>query len=269
MLTKQGQLKIKTVNGKIVAKPDLKTAAGNNVVRKYKVGEKGIRYRKIYKTKESRYMYLLEDIAGFAEKTVEKKKKIDKTDAAITGTIAGLGGGVGTGFLAGEYLARKKSPSAKTKYGVAGGLIGAAGLGGLAAYQNVRNQKKQNQSNNSLSTVLVSFGGGDSKKKKKVVKPYTREGRQVRGYTVDQETGKKRYLSPEEMHYEKNQRAKEELEYKQRRLDQAKAREERLQREDKRRPVEDVRKNISSAVNVSREAKGWINTGNKIFGWFG
>ena len=268
MLTKQGQLKIKTVNGKIVAKPDLKTAAGNNVVRKYKVGEKGIRYRKIYKTKESRYMYLLTDVVSFAEKTVEKKKKIDKTDAAITGTIAGLGGGVGTGFLAGKYLARKKSPSAKTKYGLAGGLIGAAGLGGLAAYQNVRNQKKA-LSNNSLSTVLAIFAdGGDSKKKKKVVKPYTREGRQVRGYTVDAD-GKKRYLSPEEMHYEKNQRAKEELEYKQRRLDQAKAREERLQREDKRRPVEDVRKNISSAVNVSREAKGWINTGNKIFGWFG
>ena len=29
MLVKQGQLKIKTVNGKIVAKPDLKTAIGN------------------------------------------------------------------------------------------------------------------------------------------------------------------------------------------------------------------------------------------------
>ena len=143
MLTKTGQLKIKTINGKIVAKPDLKTAAGNGVTRKYAVAKKGIRYRKVYQTKESRYMYLLEDVVSFAEKTVEKKK-VDKTDAAITGTIAGLGGGVGTGFLAGQYLARKKSPSAKTKYGVAGGLIGAAGLGGLAAYQNVRNQKKNN-----------------------------------------------------------------------------------------------------------------------------
>lgn len=141
MLTKQGQLKIKTINGKIVAKPDLKTAAGNGVVRKYKVGKKGIRYRKIYKTKESRYMFLLTDVVGFAA-VEEKKKKIDKTDAVLTGTVAGVGGGVGTGFLAGEYLARKKSPAAKTKYGVAGGLIGAAGLGGLAAYQNIRNQKK-------------------------------------------------------------------------------------------------------------------------------
>lgn len=142
MLTKTGQLKIKTINGKIVAKPDLKTAAGNGVTRKYAVAKKGIRYRKVYQTKESRYMYLLEDVAAFA--AAVEKKKVDKTDAAITGTIAGLGGGVGTGFLAGEYLARKKSPSAKTKYGVAGGLIGAAGLGGLAAYQNVRNQKKNN-----------------------------------------------------------------------------------------------------------------------------
>jgi hypothetical protein len=115
---------------------------------------------------------------------------------------------------------------------------------------------------------LVAFGSADGDKKKKVVRSYNRKGKQVRGYTVDQETGKKRYLSPEEMHYEKNQRAKEELEYKQRRLDQAKAREERLQREDKRRPVEDVRKNISGAVNVSREAKGWVNTGHKILGWF-
>jgi hypothetical protein len=89
-----------------------------------------------------------------------------------------------------------------------------------------------------------------------------------RSYNIDPQTGKKKYLSPEEMHYEKNQRAKEELEYKQRRLDQAKAREERLQREDKRRPIDDTRKNISTAVNVSREAKGWANTGNKLWGWF-
>lgn len=143
MLIKHGQLKIKTdSSGKILAKPDLKTAAGNNVVRKHKIGKKGIRYRRIYETNESRYMYLLPDIVDFAIE--EKKKKVDKTDAAITGTIAGLGGGVGTGFLAGEYLARKKSPSTKTKYGVAGGIAGAVGLGGLAAYQNIRNQKKNN-----------------------------------------------------------------------------------------------------------------------------
>jgi hypothetical protein len=269
MLAKQGQLKIKTVNGLIVAKPDLKTAIGSGATRKYAVAKKGVRYRKIYKTNESRYMYFLDDMVDFTKSTtIEKKKqKIDKTDAALTGAIAGLGGGVGTGFLAGEYLARNKPNKAKTKYGVGGAIAGTIGLGALGAYQNIRNQKKQNQSNNSLSTVLASFGGGDSKKKK-VVKPYTRKGRSVRGYTVDA-NGKKKYLTPEEMHYEKNQRAKEELEYKQRRLDQAKAREERLQREDKRRPVEDVRKNVSGAVNVSREVKGWVNTGNKIFGWFG
>ena len=80
MLTKQGQLKIRTINGKIVAKPDLKTAAGNGVVRKYAVAKKGIRYRKIYKTKESRYMYLLEDLVGFNKpQNVEKKKKVDKS----------------------------------------------------------------------------------------------------------------------------------------------------------------------------------------------
>ena len=265
MLQKSGQLKIKTVNGLIVAKPDLKTAIGSGVTRKYAVAKKGVRYRKIYKTKESRYMYLLTDIVGFAN---EKKNKIDAKDAALTGTITGLGGGVGTGFLAGEYLARKKNNKAKTKYGVAGAIAGTVGLGALGAYQNVRQQKKS-MSNNAFSSMLVDFASEDRRKKKrKTVKPYTREGRQVRGYTVDSETGKKRYLSPEEMHYEKNQRAKEELEYKQRRLDQARAREERLQREDKRRPVEDVRKNISGAVNVSREAKGWVNTGNKVFGWF-
>lgn len=146
MLVKQGQLKIKNINGKIVARPDLKTAAGNGVVRKYAVGKKGIRYRKIYETKESRYMYLLNDLVDFAQQpqTIEKKKKIDKGDAALTGAVTGIGGGVGTGFLAGEYLARKKTPTAKTKYGVAGGIAGAVGLGGLAAYQNVRNQKKNN-----------------------------------------------------------------------------------------------------------------------------
>lgn len=96
----------------------------------------------------------------------------------------------------------------------------------------------------------------------------TEKKKKVRSYTIDPNTGKKKYLSPEEMNYEKNQRAKEELEYKKRRLDQAKAREERLQREDKRRPIDDTRKNISTAVNVSREAKGWVNTGNKLFGWF-
>jgi hypothetical protein len=79
---------------------------------------------------------------------------------------------------------------------------------------------------------------------------------------------KKKRLTPAQLRYEKNERSREELEYKQRRLDQAKAREQRLQREDKRRPVEDTRKNVSTAVNVSREAKGWVNTGNKVFGWF-
>lgn len=261
MLIKQGQLKIKTQNGKIVTKPDLKTSIGNGITRKYAVAEKGIRYRKIYKTKESRYMYLLNDIVDF--KTTDKKVKIDTGDAALTGITTGVGGGLGSGFLAGEYLARNKDKATKTKYGVGGAIAGTLGLGALGAYQSIRQQKKA-LSNNSLSTVLALFA---SEKKKKTVRPYTREGRSVRGYTVDS-NGKKKYLSPEEMHYEKNQRAKEELEYKQRRLDQAKAREERLQREDKRRPVEDVRKNISSAVNVSREAKGWLNTGNKLLGWF-
>lgn len=264
MLIKQGQLKIRSENGKIIAKPDLKTAIGNGVTRKYAVAKKGIRYRKVYDTKESRYMYLLKDIAVFAKDNAieKKKKKVDLVDAGLTGAVTGLGGGVGTGFLAGEYLARKKPNNIKTKYGVGGAIAGTIGLGGLGAYQNIRNQRK---SENSLSTVLATFA--EDKKKKKVVKPYTRKGQQVRGYVVDSE-GKKKYLTPAQMHYEKNQRAKEELEYKQRRLDQAKAREERLQREDKRRPVDDTRKNISTAVNVSREAKGWANTGNKLWGWF-
>ena len=102
-----------------------------------------------------------------------------------------------------------------------------------------------------------------------ILADFAEKQKKPRLYSVDAETGKKKYLSSEEMHYEKNQRAKEELNYKQRRLDQAKAREERLQREDRRRPVDDTRKNISTAVNVSREAKGWANTGNKLFGWFG
>jgi hypothetical protein len=269
MLIKNGQLKIKTINGKIVAKPDLKTAIGSGATRKYAVAKKGVRYRKIYKTNQSRYMLLLEDIADFNKSaTIEKKQKIDVKDAALTGATTGIGGGLGSGFLIGEYLARNKNKAAKTKYGVGGAIAGTVGLGTLGAYQSARQQKKALKSNNSSSTVLASFSSsGETKKKKKIVKPYTREGRQVRGYTVDSD-GKKRYLTPEEMHYEKNQRAKEELQYKQRRLDQAKAREERLQREDKRRPVEDVRKNVSAAVNVSREAKGWINTGHKIFGWF-
>ena len=144
MLIKQGQLKIKTIDGKIVAKPDLKTAAGNGVVRKNKVGKKGIKYRKIYETKESRYMYLMTDIVDFAKQQTIEKKSLDKTDVALAGSLAGLSGGVGTGFLAGEYLARNKTPKAKTKYGVVGALAGTIGLGGLAAYQNIRNQKKNN-----------------------------------------------------------------------------------------------------------------------------
>lgn len=257
MLTKQGQLKIKTIDGLIVAKPDLKTAIGSGAVRKYAVAKKGIRYRKIYKTKESRYMYLLEDMVCFGKtQTVERKSKIDKTDALIAGSLIGAGSGIGVGSLIAGNLGREKSPKTKTKYGIIGGTIGGIGLGTLGAYQNIRQQKRL-QSNNSSSMALTMFGANDNKKKKS-----------VRTYTVDAD-GKKKYLTPEEMHYEKNQRAKEELEYKQRRLDQAKAREERLQREDKRRPVDDTRKNISTAVNVSREAKGWANTGNKLFGWFG
>ena len=144
MLIKQGQLKIKTIDGKIVAKPDLKTAAGNGVVRKNKAAKKGIRYRKIYETKESRYMYLMTDIVDFAKQQTIEKKSLDKTDVALAGSIAGLSGGVGTGYLAGEYLARNKTSKAKTKYGVVGALAGTIGLGGLAAYQNIRNQKKNN-----------------------------------------------------------------------------------------------------------------------------
>lgn len=265
MLIKQGQLKIKTINGKIVAKPDLKSAAGNGVVRKYKVGEKGIRYRKIYKTKESRYMYLLEDLVIFNDrKTIEKKGKLDKTDAAISGVTTGLGSGTGTGWLLGEYLGRKSKN--KHKYGVTGAIASTLGLGALGAYQNVRRQKMSNSS--SMVDTAEFADKQKSTKRIKKVAPYKRNGRLVSGYIVDSQTGKKRYLTPAEMHYEKNQRAKEELEYRMRRLDQAKAREERLQREDKRRPVDDVRKNVSTAVNVSREAKGWLNTGNKIFGWF-
>ncbi len=261
MLQKSGQLKIKTENDLIVAKPDLKTAIGNGITRKYAVAKKGIRYRKIYKTKESRYMYLLKDIADFAK----EKKKVDLKDAAITGATTGIGGGLGSGFLIGEYLARNKNNKAKTKYGVTGAAAGTLGLGALGAYQNIRQQKK-GLSTNSFSSMIVDFAQEDRRKKIKRVKPYERNGRLVSGYIVDNQTGKKRYLSPAEMHYEKNQRAKEELEYKMRRLDQAKAREERLQREDKRRPVDDVRKNVSTAVNVSREAKGWLNTANKL-GW--
>ena len=71
----------------------------------------------------------------------------------MTGAITGLGGGVGTGLLAGEYLARNKSNKAKTKYGVAGALAGTVGLGGLGAYQNIRNQKKS-MSNNAFSSKV-------------------------------------------------------------------------------------------------------------------
>ena len=149
MLIKNGQLKIKTINGKIVAKPDLKTAAGNGVVRKYKVAEKGIRYRKIYKTKESRYMYLLQDIVEFAEQQLplpiqRQKKKIDKTDALLSGSLVGAGSGIGVGALIANNLGREKSAKIKTKYGVIGGVAGGLALGGLAAYQNIRNQKKDN-----------------------------------------------------------------------------------------------------------------------------
>ena len=141
MLTKNGQLKIKTINGKIVAKPDLKTAAGNGVVRKYKAAEKGIRYRKIYKTKESQYMYLMTDIVEFA---AVEKKKTDKTDALLAGSLAGLSGGVGVGALIANNFGRDKAPKIKTKYGVIGGIVGGVGVGGLATYQNIRNQKKTN-----------------------------------------------------------------------------------------------------------------------------
>jgi len=265
MLQKSGQLKIKKQNGLIVAKPDLKTAPGSNVVRYHAAPQKAIRYRRVYKTNDSRYMYLLEDIVDFAQ---QEKKTIDKKDAALTGIITGLGGGTGTGFLAGEYLARNKNKKAKTKYGVAGALAGTLGLGALGAYQNVRQQRLSNSS--SMLSGQAEFASTKDKPKSNIkrVKPYKRNGRLVSGYIVDSKTGKKRYLSAAEMHYEKNQRAKEELEYKMRRLEQAKAREERLQREDKRRPIEDTRKNISTAVNVSREAKGWLNTVNKFLGWF-
>ena len=75
-MIKNGQLKIKTINGKIVAKPDLKTAIGSGATRKYAVAKKGVRYRKTYKTNESRYMFLLEDVADFTKPaTVEKSKK--------------------------------------------------------------------------------------------------------------------------------------------------------------------------------------------------
>lgn len=265
MLQKNGQLKIKNKNGKIVAEPDLKTAIGSGATRKYAVGKKGIRYRKIYKTKESRYMHTIEDIVGFATANIEKKK-IDVSDAAITGVTTGLGGGTGTGWLLGEYLGRKNKN--KHKYGVAGAVAGTLGLGGLGAYQNLRQQRLSNSS--SMLSHQAEFASTKDKPVSNIkrVKPYKRNGRMVSGYIVDSKTGKKRYLSAAEMHYEKNQRAKEELEYKMRRLEQAKAREERLQREDKRRPVDDVRKNVSTAVNVSREAKGWLNTGNKLLGWF-
>lgn len=268
MLQKQGQLKIKTDSkGLIVAKPDLKTAIGNGITRKYAVAKKGVRYRKIYKTDQARYMYFLDDLVDFSN-AENRRKRIDVSDALLSGTITGLAGGPGTGYLVGEYLGRNKPPSVKTKYGVIGGIAGTLGLGTLGAYHNIRNQKKTISTNNS-SSMVVGFAAPENKKKIKRVKPYERNGRLVSGYIVDVDTGKKRYLSPAEMHYEKNQRAKEELEYKMRRLEQAKAREERLQREDKRRPVDDVRKNISTAVNVSREAKGWLNTGNKLLGWFG
>lgn len=146
MLIKNGQLKIKTINGKIIAKPDLKTAAGNGVVRKHKIGLKGIRYRKIYETKESQHMYLLSDIANFAEqnKSIEKKK-IDKVDALISGSLVGAGSGIGVGALIANNLGREKSAKIKTKYGVAGGVAGGLALGSLAAYQNLRNQKKNNE----------------------------------------------------------------------------------------------------------------------------
>lgn len=254
MLIKQGQLKIKNINGKIVARPDLKTAAGNNVVRKHKVGKKGIRYRKVYETKQAQYMYFLEDVANF---------NVDLTDAAITGTTTAIGGGLGSGHLIGSYLGRNKGHKTQAKYGLVGGLIGAGTVGSLAAYQNIKHQKKEEakkkedrrkESQHSFLDILTTFAA---------------EKKKVRQYKVDPETGKKKYLTKEEAAHEKNERAKEELAYKQKRLDQAKAREERLQREDKRRPLDDTRKNVSAAVNVSREAKGWVNTGHKLFGWFG
>lgn len=263
MLNKTGQLKIRLQNGRIVAKPDIKSASGSGVVRYRTAPQKAIRYRRIYKTNESRYMHIIQDIVDFA---TSDKKKIDKTDAVISGVTTGLGGGTGTGWLLGEYLGRKAKN--KHKYGVAGAVGGTLGLGTLGAYQNIRQQRMSNSS--SMLPKQADFASTKDKPVSNIkrVKPYKRNGRLVSGYIVDTKTGKKRYLSAAEMHYEKNQRAKEELEYKMRRLEQAKAREERLQREDKRRPIEDTRKNISTAVNVSREAKGWLNTGNKLLGWF-
>lgn len=148
MLIKNGQLKIKTIGDKIVAKPDLKTAAGNGVVRKHKIGLKGIRYRKIYETKESQHMYLLSDIVDFANTEIQhkpiEKKRIDKVDALISGSLVGAGSGIGVGALIANNLGREKSARVKTKYGVLGGVAGGLALGGLAAYQNIRNQNKDN-----------------------------------------------------------------------------------------------------------------------------
>ena len=137
MLQKQGQLKYTTTpTGKITAKPDLKSAAGNGVVRKRKIGTKGIMYRKIYKTNEARYsVYLLCD-ANFAV-----ERKADKVDVALTGLQGAAGGGLGGGYIVGELAARNK-PKKIGKYRLGGALGGASVLGGLAAYQNYRKQKK-------------------------------------------------------------------------------------------------------------------------------
>jgi len=117
-----------------------------------------------------------------------------------------------------------------------------------------------------MTYLIIDFAKQNTKKseteeQKDNTDSYLETGKVVKSYNSSKK--KNPILEDKKLAYKQ-----EELVYKQRRLDQAKAREERLQREDKRRPLDDTRKNISTVVNVSREGKGWVNTGHKIFGWF-
>lgn len=73
-------------------------------------------------------------------------------------------------------------------------------------------------------------------------------------------------LSLDRYRYEKLKQGESEKDYRERRLKAAALREQRLQREDKRKPLQDLRRNINTVTSVSKEGRSWWNFFNKLKG---